>query len=251
MPTPRLDVILEAAGLEVTGRARASSLADEDRGRLACPGPIAVLSLRDEDGRSEVPATAMRAAVPLMAIRLQRRAELDQLIDVLDDDRARGPRRLTLVALPGSGVRTLFAAFAREARLRGFVPVGGSGLSSTPFDPSAVERVLARRHVVVLDDRRGLATRSSASALLARLGPGEGRPHLVVSAVSSAPDDAAMRLRPLDAGRPPSRGRLHRCAHGRKSTRPSNARFGRRVDGRGRSSARSPSRSASTRRPTR
>ena len=196
------DAILDAAGLTVA-RSCSQPVVIDGMGALTCPGPVARLVPRDAIDRSAPMRSATEAGVQVIAIRLQRRPELDQVLDVLDDDRARGPRLLTIVAPAGSGLRTLFAAIAREARLRGFVPVAGEPALQHACDAAVLARLLARRHVVVLEDRRRVGRpwpeASPASALLTRIGPADGRPHLVIAAVSRAAADRVLHLRPLDA----------------------------------------------------
>ena len=195
-----VDVILEAAGLVAVQPASRAHF-PTDAGGLVCPGPTARLRLRDPIDRGEPPPLATDADRRVIAIRLQRRPELDQLLDVLDDDRARGARILTLVAPPGSGLRTLFGAFAREARLRGFVPVTGWPVPASPRDAALRDDVLAHRHIVVLDDQRlrRAAEPAWVSALLRCIGPTDGRAHLVVAGVTRATTEPALHLRPLDA----------------------------------------------------
>ncbi|MCX6552093.1 MAG: hypothetical protein NTY02_14020, partial [Acidobacteria bacterium] len=151
-----------------------------------------------------------KSSRPLLAAVLQRRDELDQLIDVLEDSRATGPRRLIVEAPAGAGVSTLLLTFAREARLRGFVPVSSrlcrdsvmSG-SCARVRRSSLVGCLERRHIVVLDDRRSAPAcaadreAEAAARFLAELGSADGRPHLVVNVVAEPSAGAHVRVGPL------------------------------------------------------
>jgi len=200
-----IDAVLDAAGLCGVARVGQLDVPPAARGMI-WPGPVTRLVEREPGARDDLyGALAAPAQLRVVAQRLQRRPELDQLTDLLDDDRARGPRRVTVVAPPGSGLRTLFAAFAREARLRGFVPVGRETLSrfvsQSCIGAPGLTEAMRHRHVVVLDDQRGVAgdtAASPASALLMRIGPAQGRPHLVISAVACATAEPGLVLRPME-----------------------------------------------------
>jgi two-component system, NtrC family, response regulator HydG len=94
------------------------------------------------------------------------------------------PRRINLYAPPGSGGSTALLSIAREARLRGFVPVSTAALANATRPWLTVRELLpmiAERHVLILHD--GRQTDASIAVVLAELlmalAPG-GRPHFVL-----------------------------------------------------------------------
>ncbi|MCA1563279.1 MAG: hypothetical protein LC804_24515 [Acidobacteria bacterium] len=118
------------------------------------------------------PAIRSRA----VGVVLQSRAATRALTDALD---AAGPPGSTAVDVIGDrlmGLRTLLVAMAREARVRGYVPLSLSVLARWP----AVGELMLDRHVCVLaqefDDE---IEQRALAAFLARLGAASARRHLV------------------------------------------------------------------------
>ena len=68
---------------------------------------------------------------PGMGMRLVHRSLEAHVLTALDDRRSRGPRIWNVDAVAGSGWRTSWRRLAREARLRGYVPVQAAVLEST------------------------------------------------------------------------------------------------------------------------
>ena len=174
---------------------------------LFLPIPVQVVERVDDVPRTAIPETGRRT--PLLATVVQHRVELDEIVDVLQGARGAGPRMLTVIAPLGGGLLTLYDGLAREARLRGFIPVS-SHLCADLFrwpeglDLGGVAQLLHWRHIVVLDDRRpsgpsapALRPASSLARFLAGLDLTEGRPHLVVTGREDATVAESICLRPL------------------------------------------------------
>jgi len=174
---------------------------------LFLPIPVEVVEQADD----APPAATLEIGrrTPLLATVVQHRVELDQIIDVLQGPCVAGPRLLTVTAPAGGGLLTLYEGLAREARLRGFIPVSSRLCADgirwpAGLDLDGVIRLLRRRHIVVLDDQRpsGLSTPhsrpgESLAHFLAGLDLTEGRPHLVVTGRTDAPISESISLRPL------------------------------------------------------
>jgi DNA-binding NtrC family response regulator/tetratricopeptide (TPR) repeat protein len=137
------------------------------------------------------PAIRTRA----VGVVLQSRAAARALTDALD---AAGPPGSTAVDVIGDhlmGLRTLLVATAREARVRGYVPLSLSVLAQWP----AVGQLVLDRHVCVLaQESDGEAERRALAAFVARLGAASARRHLVFRFRREAGGGVpAVRLEPM------------------------------------------------------
>jgi DNA-binding NtrC family response regulator len=106
------------------------------------------------------------------------------VIDLLDNGRTGEPRAVWAHAAGGAGRRLLLGAIAREARLRGFVPISTACAGWLLADDGAEStgaRLLTGRHLLVIHDEE-VNTRTNPAAALARIavlaGTGSPRPHV-------------------------------------------------------------------------
>ncbi len=171
---------------------------------------------------------------PGLGMRLVHRPLEAHVLTALDDRRSRGPRVWNVDAVDGSGWRTSWRRLAREARLRGYVPVQAAVLES------AVRRddghhtswlaLLDGFALLVLHERAGwqLPERQGLARLLVRLGgadsPGtvvldvvrRGRPRRAAHILDALPaEDLARRF-----GYRPHAVRRSGCAPARLPHRP-------------------------------
>ena len=113
------------------------------------------------------------AGGPVAGVRLQPRAAMDAIREVIDGGGPPGLYTLQVSGEPRSGLRTLRLAAARCARLAGFVPVSARMLAQ--IEPLAA--TIADRHVCLLTDGSGEASGSLARMLI-RLGAASPRRHV-------------------------------------------------------------------------
>jgi transcriptional regulator with GAF, ATPase, and Fis domain len=122
---------------------------------------------------------------------------VNQIVEWLESSRPAEVRRVRLVGQQ-SVCADVLAFAAREARLRGFVPVSTACAAGSAFRTTQVAfrdliRVITHHHVLLIDwnDDRSGRTRPEAVRLLLELGATSARPHLMltVSASSSTPED--------------------------------------------------------------
>ena len=143
---------------------------------------------------------------PGLGMRLVHRPLEAHVLTALDDRRSRGPRIWPVDAVAGSGWRTSWRRIAREARLRGYVPVDAAVLES------AVRRDDGRHTswlalldgfaLLVLSERAGwkMAERQGLARLLVRLGGVESTGTVVLDVVRHGrPRPAAHVLEGLPA----------------------------------------------------
>ena len=163
---------------------------------------VGLIPTLPSDSESDVRAIT----APGLGMRLLPRPLEAHVLTALDDRRARGPRIWNVDAVEGSGWRTSWRLVAREARLRGYVPVHAAVLESAVrgqdgrhtswlalLDASAL-LVLHERADWQLPDRQGLAR------LLVRLGGGESAGTVVLDVVRRGrPRPAAHALEALPA----------------------------------------------------
>ena len=160
---------LEAHGIPLTG-----DLAD-DALRTICVGP-------SSRGRP-------------VGVVIQNRLALHHLRDTLAAALPGGVSTIRVIGPPGSGLRTLRLLVAREARLQGYVPVGGATLKAV--DDLVDE--LCQRHVLLLaGDDTAAAERAAIASCVTRLGVVSARRHLLLHIESRAAAPAgALPLGPL------------------------------------------------------
>jgi len=134
----------------------------------------------------------------VVGARLQPRAALEWVIGLLESGDTGAPRSLALRASPGAGWRTFQGMVAREARVRGFVPVDARAAAMVPHAGALV----AGRHVLLIEDRRDGAVApcvdraDGVSDLLLGAGLRDLRGCVAVSAVPVT-DPSAVDLDPV------------------------------------------------------
>ena len=144
------------------------------------------------------PRGADIADAGVVGVRLQARAALEWVIGLLEAGDAGGPRSLALRVPEGAGWRTFQRMMAREARIRGFVPLDARAAAERPW----LAGLVAGRHVLLIEDRRhGAAAASGGRAgsvadLLLGAGLRDLRGCVVISA-SAATDPDATDLDPV------------------------------------------------------
>lgn len=104
---------------------------------------------------------------------LQHRKVLDVLAEVLDSG-GTGPLTIAVAGPPRSGISTVRQAFARVARLAGYLPVGAEAAHRWP----QLQQLTVGRHVCVMSDDEAVPDTVVRAAWLARLGIESTRHHL-------------------------------------------------------------------------
>ena len=128
-----------------------------------------------------------------VGVLLQHRRILDALADVLAGAGA-GPVTVTVAGPPGSGVRTLQHAFARAARLAGYVPVSVGAARRWP----QLADLVAGRHVCLMSAGGMPHAVETRACWLARLGIESTRRHVHLTFARSAETPAgALQIDPL------------------------------------------------------
>jgi transcriptional regulator with GAF, ATPase, and Fis domain len=194
--------LLSRAGCTVRAREQGAVPETTPEG-LFIPAPWDRVTVADTPATHQAPAAA--GGGPAIGTVIERRDELDALMEWLNDDAQAGARIVRVGAPAGSGLRTFFNAVAREARLSGFVPVS-SRLCGEAFDwpagldGAALGAVLRDRHVVILDEAAERAPSPEGPGIarfLSRLDTAGGRPHAVVCAGSPESVRPGISLGPM------------------------------------------------------
>ena len=108
---------------------------------------------------------------------LRRRAALDTIQDVLDAQAPAGTIHVDVAGPPGSGLTTLQILAAREARLRGYVPVAAHVLPRFPW----LLDLLPTRHVCLfVVEPAPEPIRRMVSVAIARIAAASARHHVLV-----------------------------------------------------------------------
>jgi DNA-binding NtrC family response regulator/tetratricopeptide (TPR) repeat protein len=170
---------------------------------LLAPPPVEGVELRDAVAADR--AGGGTGIAPAAATIIERRDELDAVTEWICAPDHPGARMLGIDAPAGAGLRTLFEAIAREARLAGFVPVSSQFCGAWPqpapgIDSSALAAALRERHVVILDAPRvqaSAAGRADVARFLSRLDRVGGRPHAVVCRGAGLEGSARFALGPM------------------------------------------------------
>ena len=124
---------------------------------------------------------------------LQPRRVLDSLKELLDAGGS-GPVTIAVWGPPRSGMTTLRLAFARLARVAGYIPVGIEAARRWP----QVQQLTAGRHLCVMSGEEAGEDRTAWACWLSRLGIESSRRHLHVTFLQRSDRVAgALRLDPL------------------------------------------------------
>jgi DNA-binding NtrC family response regulator/tetratricopeptide (TPR) repeat protein len=188
--------------------------------RIAFEGRPALIpfagNLREagERARAKAPPSVARRPSCIPGLVLQPRPVTRQVVEMLETGQNGEPRCVQLEAAEGDGVETVLREIAREARLRGFVPLSTAVFAGGGGGEAWLD-LLAKRHLLVihreprtvapvtsLNRRLAGDNRSPLVRLLLRLGAASTRPHLVL-VVRSAPSagHASIELAPLSEER--------------------------------------------------
>ena len=184
-PPAALGALLHAGGCEIA--------AEPDLGREChlmgssfVPVPVERVALVHPGAGGLEPRTPAYNGPPAIATAIERRDELDGVIEWLRDADTRPGARILRVGAPvGAGRRTFCDVLARDVRLAGFVPVssrlcGDDSRAEAGLAGAALSAALRERHVVILEARPSASGREVAR-FLSRLNSSGGRsPALVV-----------------------------------------------------------------------
>jgi DNA-binding NtrC family response regulator len=129
-----------------------------------------------------------------LGIVLQPRRALDAVVEVLSEGH-RGAIRVSVCGAPGSGLRTLAYAAARQARIAGYVPVCTRALLRWAW---LADRLAGRHVCLVTEPDAGPRGRAAASTLIAHLASHRPRPQVWL-ALSRGGGPAAIQLEPFGA----------------------------------------------------
>ena len=206
--------LLARAGCAVREPARSTGQDPPMEGQFV-PAPLDLVTI-DEPAATAPPAAAA-ASGPALGTLLERRDELDAIAEVIAGQAEAGARIVRIGAPPGAGLRTLFAAIAREARLAGYVPVSSAFCGDSPSVPAGLDgpllcAALRDRHVVILDAPAHAARPADGGGItrfLSRLDTAGGRPHAVLCGRLPLPGEAPITLGPM---RPEQLRRTVLCA---------------------------------------
>ena len=202
LPGATITALMAGAGCVVSKAASAGRAAGSLRD-LRIPGLLEHVEVLEPPPAGQ--SAASDVAVAAAATMLQRRDELDSVVEWLAAPAERGARLLAIDAPPDAGLRTFFEAIARDARLAGFVPVSSllcrlERCRVCGIDGLGLCATLRERHVVLLDAPAGTApepARADVARFLSRLDTASGRPHAVVCHGAHAGGAAIFRLGPM------------------------------------------------------
>ena len=137
--------------------------------------------------------------VTLEAAGSQGQETIARLIEVFETGEPARPRAVEVSLPPDARRGVLLSQMAREARLRGYVPVNTALLSegaATAPDRGSLREALADRHVLLLHDLRRGGSRASLALFLVALGLSNSRPHVVALLADSIHPRLQARERP-------------------------------------------------------
>ncbi len=202
-PPPALGALLHAGGCEMVAAPDADRRNDLP-GAPFVPVPVERVAIaRPEDGgRGSRPPDY--DGPPAIATAIERRDELDGVVEWLrEGDAGRGARILRVEAPMGGGRRTFFEGIAREVRLAGFVPVSSllcrdDRLSEAGLGGAALASALRERHIVVLEAQPS-ASSHDVARFLSRLDTSGGRSHALVVCGEATGGACAVALGPMRA----------------------------------------------------
>jgi two-component system response regulator AtoC len=202
LPARAIAALLARAGCAVKEGPRSRG-EDLDSAGLFIPEPIEHVVAEEAEVAAQPPAAS--ADTPAAATIIERRDELEPLMERIAGPAESGARIVLIEAPAWAGLRTFFDAIAREARLAGFVPVSSLFCSHTSMpiagvDGGALCSALRDRHLLILDTPgvRGPSTdRAAVARFLSRLDTVGGRPHAVVCRCLAPGSEAAIALGPM------------------------------------------------------
>ena len=130
-----------------------------------------------------------------VGIRLQQRAALTAIGDLLQGHLPRGSPPLRIAGTPGMGLRTLRLMAAKLARHEGYIPVCAEALWRWP----GLGDALGGRHVcLLLGAESGASQRAAAARLLARLSAGTAAtPVCLITDRGHGPREGTIHLEPM------------------------------------------------------
>ncbi len=202
LPARTIAALLARAGCAVSEDPKGCRAAPEPPG-LFIPEPLERV-LASQGGQAPLPPVAS-ADRPAAGTIIERRDELDPVMEWIAGPAESGARIVRIEAPSGAGLRTFFDAIAREARLAGFVPVSSLLCSHAPspmagVDDAALCAALRGRHVVILDAPGVHGTpahRAGVVRFLSRLDTEGGRPHAVVCRCLAPAAEETLALGPM------------------------------------------------------
>ncbi len=204
VPEAATGMSIHPAGAYDSGRApQAAALTGREKARLqrmlaACGGRDGTSDRRKGSGRA--------ARVAEQADLRAARAAVDRIVELLDVGRDGEPKQVHLFSSSSYHRSLAVRMIAREARLRGYVPVStacwaDSRAGRRALAPNFLIPLLCGRHVLVIDSEEGgsIPPAECAGILLVKLAVASCRPNLLLSLHSversSAWSDASRTLR--------------------------------------------------------
>ena len=202
-PPPALGALLHAGGCEMV------AVPDVNRrchplGVSFVPVPVEWVTIARAEGGGSACRPPDYGGPPAIATAIERRDELDGVVEWLSEGDARpGARVLRVGAQTGSGRRTFFEGIAREVRLAGFVPVstllcGDDRVAAADLGGAALAAALRDRHIVVLEARPH-ASCDDVARFLSRLNASGGRSHALVLCGEATGRECPVSLGPMRA----------------------------------------------------
>ena len=143
LPCRTIIALLEGAGCGATETARYRG-ADGDPPGLFLPVPLERVVMIGDGWPAGNERVAFRES-PAAGTVLERRDELDAVMEWMTGPLHAGARTVRIEAPPRAGMRTFFDAMAREARLAGFIPVSSRLCGPTALEAAHVESFGSQR----------------------------------------------------------------------------------------------------------
>jgi transcriptional regulator with AAA-type ATPase domain len=202
-PPAALSALLHSAGCEM--------VAPPDVGReCGVPGPSFVpvpverVAITHSEAGGVGPRPSDYDGPPATGTAIERRDELDGVVEWLREAGTRPGARLLRVGAPvGAGRRTFCESIARDVRLAGFVPVssvlcGDDRLAQSGLCGAALTNALRERHVVILEAQPSGSCRDVVR-FLSRMNTSGGRAPAMVACSDAAGCECPVSLGPMRA----------------------------------------------------